>query len=162
MSDEEQIKLLGTVNLIARDIATPEQIQQAATKYRQFSSLDSALNELMMDTFNAYRQNNTMINYYLQYMKNKFNMDFLNIAEMEQAIKERLAKNIKLGNKNLDQNHQLVKSTLVNLCNRLNALGVDSPSTKMTYSFSLIPFIFCSPYKHNGLSLCKYLNFLFP
>lgn len=125
MNDEEQRKLLETVNLIAKGIATPEQIQQVQVKYRQFSSLESALNELMMDTYNAYRQDNTMRNYYLEYMKNKFSMDFKNVAEMEQAIQERLAKNIQLGNMNLEQNHQLVESTLVDLCNRLNALGVD-------------------------------------
>ena len=125
MSDEEQRKLLETVNLIAKDFATSEQIQQVVVKYRQFSSLDSALTELMMDTYNAYRQNDTMRNYYLEYIKNKFIMDFKNVAEMEKTIQERLAKNIQLGNMSLEQNHQLVESTIIDLCNRLNALGID-------------------------------------
>lgn len=125
MSDEEQRKLQEAVNLIAKSIATPEQLQQVEIKYQQFSSLDSALNELMMDTYNSYKEDDLMRNYYFEYLKNRFSMDYKNVLEMEQKVQDNLAKNIQLGNMDLDQNHQLVESTLVQLCTRLNALEVD-------------------------------------
>ena len=124
LNEREYAKIRDAINLIAKDIATPEQLAAIVKTYKMIPSFNMAIEKLVSDTCRAYSDNDTMRKYYLEYLRNRFSLPYKSVTEMEKLTLDKM-KNIHPGNMSLEENHNLIEETLVNLCNKLNTLGVD-------------------------------------
>lgn len=126
MNDNKKKQLLTIIDTVCKLVsATPEQQKHVEEVYLAYDDCNLVISDLMVDITNALGNNKQMYDYSLELLRNLDPDKYKNIDEMKKKTNEIVSNNIKKGNMSLEENHNLVKSSLKMLCDKLNEKEID-------------------------------------
>lgn len=119
-----QRRVYNLVQFLFNNYVSEEHKNLLLLKYSSSDDFKVIVNELIVDVYRTYSKDKIKLDFYLGYLTNNY-LDNKDINVLKEEILSKLESNFECGDYSLNNNHGILKETLLFICRELNKRNVD-------------------------------------